>query len=144
MKALDCIALILIIVGGLNWGLVGIFEFNLVETVCDAIVGEPEVAYAQDVAGDEAAAEEAEAAAEEPAAEEPAAEEPAAEEAAAEEAEVAAEKPAEEVAAEAEAAAEEEADAMTWLERLIYILVGVSAVWALVRLPVLACPARKS
>jgi len=68
----------------------------------------------------------------------------AAEEAAAEEAEVAAEKPAEEVAAEAEAAAEEEADAMTWLERLIYILVGVSAVWALVRLPVLACPARKS
>lgn len=36
MKALNMVALILIIVGGLNWGLVGAFEFNLV----DAIFGE--------------------------------------------------------------------------------------------------------
>ncbi len=33
MKILDRIALILIIVGGLNWGLIGIFDFNLVEFI---------------------------------------------------------------------------------------------------------------
>ncbi|MGL4875795.1 MAG: DUF378 domain-containing protein [Clostridium sp.] len=31
MKGLDIIALILIIVGALNWGLIGFFGFNLVE-----------------------------------------------------------------------------------------------------------------
>jgi uncharacterized membrane protein YuzA (DUF378 family) len=30
MKALNLITLILVIVGGLNWGLVGMFEFDLV------------------------------------------------------------------------------------------------------------------
>ena len=30
MKVLDWIAIILLIVGGLNWGLVGAFDFNLV------------------------------------------------------------------------------------------------------------------
>lgn len=30
MKILDYIALALLIVGGLNWGLVGLFDFNLV------------------------------------------------------------------------------------------------------------------
>ena len=30
MKALDVIALVLLIVGGLNWGLWGLFEFDLV------------------------------------------------------------------------------------------------------------------
>jgi uncharacterized membrane protein YuzA (DUF378 family) len=30
LNILDWIALILVIVGGLNWGLVGIFKFNLV------------------------------------------------------------------------------------------------------------------
>ena len=30
MKALNAIALVLIIVGGINWGLVGLFDFNLV------------------------------------------------------------------------------------------------------------------
>ena len=30
MKALDVIAAVLLVVGGLNWGLVGLFEFNLV------------------------------------------------------------------------------------------------------------------
>lgn len=29
----DWIALILVIVGGLNWGLVGLFDFNLVEAI---------------------------------------------------------------------------------------------------------------
>lgn len=33
MKALDTIALILLIVGGLNWLLVGLFEFDLVATI---------------------------------------------------------------------------------------------------------------
>lgn len=36
MKFLNCIALTLVIVGALNWLLVGLFEFNLV----DAIFGE--------------------------------------------------------------------------------------------------------
>lgn len=30
MKALDAIALILVIIGGINWGLIGFFEYNLV------------------------------------------------------------------------------------------------------------------
>ena len=30
MKALDVIAAVLLVVGGLNWGLVGLFEFDLV------------------------------------------------------------------------------------------------------------------
>ncbi|WP_456272957.1 DUF378 domain-containing protein [Bacillus sp. AK031] len=33
MKALDSIALILLIVGGLNWLLVGLFEFDLVASL---------------------------------------------------------------------------------------------------------------
>lgn len=33
MKAIDTIALILIIIGAINWGLVGIFNFNLVEAI---------------------------------------------------------------------------------------------------------------
>jgi uncharacterized membrane protein YuzA (DUF378 family) len=33
LNALDWIALILVIVGGLNWGLVGIFSFNLVDWI---------------------------------------------------------------------------------------------------------------
>ena len=31
MKIIDTIALILIIIGAINWGLVGIFNFNLVD-----------------------------------------------------------------------------------------------------------------
>lgn len=31
MKVLDWIAMILVIVGGLNWGLVGLFGFDLVQ-----------------------------------------------------------------------------------------------------------------
>ncbi|MFZ2126371.1 MAG: DUF378 domain-containing protein [Candidatus Microsaccharimonas sp.] len=36
MRVVNVIALILIIIGGLNWGLVGFFDYNLV----DAIFGE--------------------------------------------------------------------------------------------------------
>lgn len=39
MKALNLVTLILLIVGGLNWGLVGAFDFNLVA----AIFGEESV-----------------------------------------------------------------------------------------------------
>lgn len=33
MKVIDTIALILVIIGAINWGLVGIFDFNLVDTL---------------------------------------------------------------------------------------------------------------
>lgn len=33
MIIIDIIALILVIVGGLNWGLIGLFGLNLVETI---------------------------------------------------------------------------------------------------------------
>lgn len=33
MKYLNCIALTLVIVGALNWLLVGLFEFNLVDAI---------------------------------------------------------------------------------------------------------------
>jgi uncharacterized membrane protein YuzA (DUF378 family) len=33
MSALDWIVVILVIIGGLNWGLVGFFNFNLVDAI---------------------------------------------------------------------------------------------------------------
>ena len=33
MKVIDTIALILVIIGAINWGLIGIFKFNLVDTI---------------------------------------------------------------------------------------------------------------
>lgn len=33
MKIIDTITLILVIIGALNWGLIGIFNFNLVDTL---------------------------------------------------------------------------------------------------------------
>ncbi len=33
MKVIDKIALLLIIIGAINWGLIGIFDFNLVDTI---------------------------------------------------------------------------------------------------------------
>ncbi len=36
MRAVNVIALILIIIGGLNWGLVGFFDYNLVDTLFGA------------------------------------------------------------------------------------------------------------
>ena len=36
MKALNIITLLLVIVGGLNWGLVGLFDFDLVAAIFGA------------------------------------------------------------------------------------------------------------
>jgi hypothetical protein len=33
LNSLDWLALVLVVVGGLNWGLVGVFDFDLVETI---------------------------------------------------------------------------------------------------------------
>ena len=33
MSAIDWIAMVLLIVGGINWGLVGLFDFNLVAAI---------------------------------------------------------------------------------------------------------------
>lgn len=33
LKILNTIAMVLVVVGGLNWGLVGAFDFNLVSTI---------------------------------------------------------------------------------------------------------------
>lgn len=33
MSALDWVALVLLVVGGLNWGLVGLFQFDLVAAI---------------------------------------------------------------------------------------------------------------
>lgn len=33
MKVIDKIALILVIIGAINWGLIGIFNFNLVDSI---------------------------------------------------------------------------------------------------------------
>ncbi|MCI8481906.1 MAG: DUF378 domain-containing protein [Clostridia bacterium] len=33
MKVIDRIALVLVIIGAINWGLIGIFNFNLVELI---------------------------------------------------------------------------------------------------------------
>lgn len=33
MKVIDTIALVLVIIGAINWGLIGLFNFNLVDTI---------------------------------------------------------------------------------------------------------------
>jgi len=33
MKTVDTIALVLIIIGAINWGLIGLFNFNLVDAI---------------------------------------------------------------------------------------------------------------
>ncbi|MCC2631418.1 MAG: hypothetical protein K0S20_117 [Patescibacteria group bacterium] len=33
LSAIDWVALVLVLVGGLNWGLVGLLDFNLVDTL---------------------------------------------------------------------------------------------------------------
>lgn len=37
MKVLDIIALILVIIGAINWGLIGLFNSNLVDTIFGAM-----------------------------------------------------------------------------------------------------------
>lgn len=46
MKALHIIAFILVIVGGLNWGLVGIFDYNLVNAILGSVPAVENVVYA--------------------------------------------------------------------------------------------------
>jgi hypothetical protein len=45
-NALDWIALILVIIGGLNWGLVGFFSFDLVEAIFGAMSIVSKIVYA--------------------------------------------------------------------------------------------------
>lgn len=45
MKILHIIAFILVIVGALNWGLVGAFEFNLVESLLGSMAMLEKVVY---------------------------------------------------------------------------------------------------
>lgn len=45
MKIIDTIALILIIIGALNWGLIGIFEFNLVEAILGSMTWLTRIVY---------------------------------------------------------------------------------------------------
>lgn len=33
MRIVDIIALVLVIIGGINWGLIGLFDFDLVATI---------------------------------------------------------------------------------------------------------------
>jgi uncharacterized membrane protein YuzA (DUF378 family) len=46
MKVVNVVALILIIVGGLNWGLVGFFDYNLVDAIFGEGSGVARVVYA--------------------------------------------------------------------------------------------------
>jgi len=45
MNALDWIVVILVVVGALNWGLVGLFEFDLVATLFGAMSTVSRVVY---------------------------------------------------------------------------------------------------
>ena len=45
MKTLDAIAAILVIVGGLNWGLVGIFSVDLVKAIFGDMTGLARIVY---------------------------------------------------------------------------------------------------
>lgn len=46
LNVLDWIAVILVIVGGLNWGLVGIFDFDLVATIFGDMTSLSRIVYA--------------------------------------------------------------------------------------------------
>jgi hypothetical protein len=46
MNALDWIAFVLLVVGGINWGLIGIFEFDLIEAIFGELLIMSEVIYA--------------------------------------------------------------------------------------------------
>jgi len=46
LSALEWIALILVIIGGLNWGLVGFFNWNLVDAIFGAASTAGRVVYA--------------------------------------------------------------------------------------------------
>lgn len=44
-KALHIVAFTLLAIGGLNWGLLGLFNFNLVEGVLSFVPGLPRIVY---------------------------------------------------------------------------------------------------
>jgi len=46
LSGIDWIAIILVIIGGLNWGLVGIFDFNLVSAIFGDMSSLSRVIYA--------------------------------------------------------------------------------------------------
>ena len=46
MKTIDTIALILIIIGAINWGLIGFFKFNLVDAIFDELSAISRIIYA--------------------------------------------------------------------------------------------------
>ncbi len=45
MKIIDKIALLLIIIGAINWGLIGFFEFDLVETLFGTMTVASRIVY---------------------------------------------------------------------------------------------------
>jgi len=45
MKVLDKVALVLIIIGAINWGLVGLFKFNLVDTLFGSLSALTRIIY---------------------------------------------------------------------------------------------------
>lgn len=45
-KVLDCIALTIVIIGAVNWGLIGFFDFNLVATVFGSMSWLSRIIYA--------------------------------------------------------------------------------------------------
>lgn len=46
MKYLDCIALTIAIIGALNWGLIGLFQFNLVSALFGSMTLVTRIVYA--------------------------------------------------------------------------------------------------
>ena len=46
MKVIDKIALVLIIIGAINWGLIGFFKFNLVDTIFGSMTVLTRIIYA--------------------------------------------------------------------------------------------------
>lgn len=46
MKILDSAALILVIIGAINWGLIGFFQFNLVSTLFGDMTAFSRIIYA--------------------------------------------------------------------------------------------------
>ncbi|MBS3172045.1 DUF378 domain-containing protein [Candidatus Woesearchaeota archaeon] len=44
-SGLDWIALILVIIGGLNWGLVGLFKFDLVQAILGSVTIVRDIVY---------------------------------------------------------------------------------------------------
>ena len=45
MKMLHMVAFLLLVVGGLNWGLVGLFNYNLVESLLGGVSGAVMLVY---------------------------------------------------------------------------------------------------